>query len=92
MKFKTILALVIAGLIVVFALQNSEVTDINFFLWKISMSRVLIILGSFSIGVIVGILVSMKKRLLSPDWLGLGSGIGMFINKKAFYTDVQKAF
>ncbi len=67
MKFKTILALVIAGLIVVFALQNSEVTDINFFLWKISMSRVLIILGSFSIGVIVGILVSMKKRLLSPD-------------------------
>lgn len=67
MKFKTILALVIAGLIVVFALQNSEVTDINFFLWKISMSRVLIILGSFSIGVIVGILVSMKKRILSPD-------------------------
>ncbi|MBT8179277.1 MAG: LapA family protein [Eudoraea sp.] len=67
MKFKTILALIFAGLIVVFALQNSEVTDINFFLWKISMSRVLIILGSFSIGVIVGILVSMKKRLLSPD-------------------------
>jgi len=59
MKFKTILALIFAVLIVVFALQNSEVTDINFFLWKISMSRVLIILGSFSIGVIVGILVSM---------------------------------
>ncbi len=66
MKFKTILALVFATLIVVFALQNSEVTDINFFIWKISMSRVLIILGSFSIGVLVGILVSMKKRLLNP--------------------------
>lgn len=67
MKFKTILALIFAGLIVVFALQNSEVTDINFFLWKISLSRVLIILGSFSLGVIVGILVSMKKKLLSSD-------------------------
>ena len=67
MKFKTILALIFATLIVVFALQNSEVTDINFFVWKISLSRVLIILGSFSIGVLVGILVSMKRRLLGPD-------------------------
>ena len=68
MKFKTILALIFASLIVVFALQNAEVTDINFFIWKISMSRVLIILGSFSIGVLVGILVSMKKRLVNPRW------------------------
>ncbi|MGB5667805.1 MAG: LapA family protein [Maribacter sp.] len=62
MKFKTILAIIFAALIVVFSLQNSEVTDVNFFIWKISMSRVLVILGSFGLGVIVGILVSMKKR------------------------------
>lgn len=66
MKFKTILALVFAAIIVVFSLQNSEVTDVNFLVWKLSMSRVLIILGSFAIGVIVGILVSMKRKLIKP--------------------------
>lgn len=66
MKTKTILALVFAAIIVVFSLQNSEVTDVNFLVWKLSMSRVLIILGSFAIGVIVGILVSMKRKLIKP--------------------------
>lgn len=64
MKFKTILAIVIATIIVIFSLQNAEVTDVKFLFWKLSISRVLIILGSFSIGVVVGILVSMKKRLI----------------------------
>lgn len=62
MKFKTILAIIFAILIVIFSLQNSEVTEVDFFFWKISMSTVLVILGSFGIGVLVGILVSMKKR------------------------------
>ncbi|WP_027392459.1 lipopolysaccharide assembly protein LapA domain-containing protein [Aquimarina latercula] len=64
MKFKTIIALIIVILIVIFSLQNSEVIDVTFFVWKLSTSRVLVILGSFSIGVIAGILVSMKKRLI----------------------------
>ncbi|NNC96409.1 MAG: LapA family protein [Chitinophagales bacterium] len=64
MKFKTILALVFALVIVIFSLQNSEVTPVKFLVWNLSMSRVLIILGSFSIGLLVGILVSMKKRIL----------------------------
>lgn len=65
MKFKTILALIFATVIVVFSLQNVEVTDVRFLFWKLSMSRVLIILGSFAIGVLVGILVSMKKKLVN---------------------------
>ena len=64
MKFKTIVAILFIILIVVFSLQNAEVTDVKFFVWKISMSRVLLILGSFGIGVLVGILVSMKKRFV----------------------------
>ena len=66
MKFKTIVAIVFIVLIVVFSLQNAEVTDVKFFTYKISISRVLIILGSFIIGVLVGILVSIKKRYLTP--------------------------
>jgi len=66
MKFKTILAIIFAILIVVFSLQNAEVTKVDFFFWKISMSTVLVILGSFGIGLLVGILVSIKKRLINP--------------------------
>mgnify|MGYP000052997247 CR=1 FL=1 len=67
MKLKIILAILFAALIVVFSLQNAEVTDVKFLLWKLSMSRVLVILGSFSIGVLVGILVSMKRKLINTD-------------------------
>lgn len=64
MKFKTLVALVFATIIVIFSIQNAEVTDVKFIIWKISMSRVLVILGSFAMGVLVGILVSMKRKLL----------------------------
>lgn len=64
MKFKTILALIFVALIVLFSIQNSQVIDVKFLFWKLSLSRVLIILGSFGIGILVGILVSMKRTLL----------------------------
>jgi len=69
MKFKTVMALIFAGLVVVFSLQNSAVTDVDFLIWKLSMSKVLIILGSFSIGVLVGLLVSIKKKKTKSDIL-----------------------
>jgi putative membrane protein len=65
MKFKTILAVLIALIIVIFSLQNAEVTDIKFFFWQLSASRVIIILGSFGIGVLVGILASAKRRFVN---------------------------
>ena len=64
MKFKTVLAILFATVIVIFSIQNVEVTDVKFLFWKLSMSTVLIILGSFAIGVIVGLLVSMKNSLM----------------------------
>ncbi|MBT8186928.1 MAG: LapA family protein [Croceitalea sp.] len=67
MKLKTLLAIFFATLIVIFSLQNAEVTDVKFIVWKISISRVLVILGSFSLGVLVGILISMKKRFLNTE-------------------------
>ena len=62
MKFKTFIAIVFAVIIVVFSLQNAEITDIEFLFWKLSISRVLTILGSFAVGVLVGVLISIKKR------------------------------
>jgi uncharacterized integral membrane protein len=62
MKLKTALAIVFASLVIIFSLQNAEVTDVKFLFWKLSISRVLIILGSFVVGVLVGVLISMKKK------------------------------
>ena len=59
MKTKTIVSLFFVLIIVIFSLQ---ITDVDFLFWKISVSRILIILGSFSFGVLVGILVSMIKK------------------------------
>lgn len=64
MRFKTVMAILFAAVIIIFSLQNAEVTDVDFLFWKISMSKVLIILGSFGIGVLVGILVSIKKNIV----------------------------
>ena len=62
MKFKTFIVLLFATLIVIFSLQNAEITDVNFLFWSLSVSRVLIILGSFGIGILIGILVSIIGR------------------------------
>lgn len=67
MKLKTVLAILFAAIIVVFSLQNADVTDVKFLFWKVSVSRVLVILGSFAFGVLVGILVSMKKSLIKKE-------------------------
>ena len=62
MKTKTIVSLFFILLIVIFSIQNSEVTDVDFLFCKISVSLILIILGSFSFGVLVGILVSLTRK------------------------------
>lgn len=63
MKLKTILILIFAAIIVIFSLQNAEITDVKFLFWKLSISRVLVILGSFAIGILLGILISQKKKI-----------------------------
>jgi uncharacterized integral membrane protein len=67
MKLKVVLAIVFATLIVIFSLQNTVITEVKFLFWELSMSRVLIILGSFAFGVLVGILVSMKRSLIKNE-------------------------
>jgi lipopolysaccharide assembly protein A len=62
MKIKTIIVIVIAVIITIFSLQNSEITEVRFFFWKLTLSKILLILGSFVVGVLIGILVSIKNK------------------------------
>lgn len=62
MKFRTFMALLCAIIIMVFSLQNATVIDVQFLFWKLSLSRVLVILGSFIVGILFGVLISIKRK------------------------------
>ena len=67
MPIKTIVFIVLAILIVIFTIQNTQVVDIQFFMWKASISRALVLLSTLFIGIILGWLItwagySRRKR------------------------------
>jgi uncharacterized integral membrane protein len=51
---KTIIFFILVALVIVFVIQNTQVVEFQVLAWKVSMSRALMFLGTFVIGVIVG--------------------------------------
>lgn len=67
MPVKTVVFIVLAILIVIFTIQNPQVVDIQFFVWKTSISKALVLLSTLFIGIILGWLItwmgySQRKR------------------------------
>lgn len=58
-----IVALLIAVLAVVFALQNSMLVTISFFQWTVTGSLSLVLLATLAIGVLIGLLVLVPSLL-----------------------------
>ena len=54
MKFKIILSVILASLVLIFIIQNYAVIDIRFFSWTLSISSALLMLLIFLIGLILG--------------------------------------
>jgi len=54
MHIKLVFSLILAGLAVLFVIQNVAVVEISFLVWTISMSRSLLIFFLLSIGIIIG--------------------------------------
>jgi len=59
---KTIVFVILAVLILLFVIQNTQVVETRFLVWTISMSRSLLLLGTFIIGVIAGWLVKRPRH------------------------------
>jgi uncharacterized integral membrane protein len=59
MRFALILSLLLAVLAVVFALQNPGYTDVNVGAWQIHGSTALVLMVTFGLGVLVGILATL---------------------------------
>ena len=62
MNIKSILAILLILLIVVFTIQNTEIVTIKFLTFELAMSRVLVILGCFLLGLLAGVLLSYRQR------------------------------
>jgi len=58
-----ILALVLALIVTIFAVQNNTSIDVTFLAWKIDGSLALILIITFALGILIGLLVS------TPAWI-----------------------
>lgn len=60
--FRICLAALIGGAIVLFAMQNEDVVELNFMIWSLSAPRSLILIGTFASGVFYGILLTLGSQ------------------------------
>jgi len=69
MRAKTVVAVVLAILLVIFSLQNKEPVGVKFLSFEKEIPEVLLIIGTFALGVLVGILASIrvKNKVISDE-------------------------
>jgi uncharacterized integral membrane protein len=58
---KTIVFCLLLAFMLVFVIQNTQVISFQFLFWKVSMSRALLLLLSFGVGIIVGVLLKRSR-------------------------------
>lgn len=61
-NLKLVVGLVLAGLIVLFTLQNADVVELRFLFWKWSVPRAVIIFSVLAVGIIIGWILSSWAR------------------------------
>lgn len=63
MNYKTVTLLILIGLFIVVCIQNVEEIPLHFLLWTTSISKLLLLLITLTIGILVGVLLRqmMKK-------------------------------
>jgi putative membrane protein len=59
---KTVIFIILVILVVLFVLQNTQVVETQFIAWKVSMSRSLLLLGTFLVGIIAGWLLRRPRQ------------------------------
>jgi uncharacterized integral membrane protein len=59
---RTIVFVILLVVILLFVVQNTQVVEVQFVLWKVSMSRALMLLGALLIGIVIGLLARGQRR------------------------------
>jgi uncharacterized integral membrane protein len=70
MRITLFLALLLALVVTVFAVQNFSTVEVNFLTWKLTGSLALVLLITLSTGILIGILVSAPTSLRRRRELG----------------------
>ena len=53
---------ILVALVIIFVAQNTQVIDVRFLVWKVSMSSALMFLGTFLAGIIITLLLKIPRR------------------------------
>lgn len=67
MKSKIVIIIVLAVLLIIFVLQNTEVVTIKFWFWDMSIPRALLLFVTFAIGLIIGLMVPSTRKSKEPE-------------------------
>ena len=68
MNAKSIIMLILIGIFIVFCLQNVENITIHFIFWSFAISKLLILILTFIIGIFIGILIpGMMTKKSKPE-------------------------
>ena len=62
MKIKLYIGLALLGLVLIFILQNTEVVNLKFLFWQLTLSRALLLLLVFVCGLAAGLLFGALAR------------------------------
>ena len=63
MRWKWVFFACAVSLLAIFILQNVKVVEVRFMLWQVEMSRALLLLAVFGLGVGAGWLLALGRRL-----------------------------
>lgn len=59
-SIKIYLIIALLALCTVLIIQNTDIVEIRLLLWRLSISRVLLLLGTTAIGFVLGVLTTME--------------------------------
>ena len=60
---RTIVFIILLVVVLLFVVQNTQVVEVQFVVWKVSMSRALMLLGALLIGIVIGLLARGRPRM-----------------------------
>lgn len=49
-------------LVIIFVIQNTQIVEVKFLVWQVTMSRALLLFGTLAAGFIAGWLLKIPKR------------------------------
>ena len=67
MKSKIVIIILLAVLLIIFVLQNTEIVIIKFWFWDLSIPRALLLFVTFAVGLIIGLMVPTSQKGTNAD-------------------------